>query len=137
MFIRASRSGGHTYLRLVESYRDDSGRTRHRQIAQLGRADQLTEREVDGLVSSLRRLTAREVLQPGTPRFEAAREVGTLWLLTELWNQLGLGPALKRALRSSKRQFDAEALVRVMAGKEELLRQLRSHRIGWGSREVH
>jgi len=114
MFIRASRSGGHTYLRLVESYRDDKGRTRHRQIAQLGRADQLSEREVDGLISSLRRLTGRQGRPPSIPRFEPAREVGTLWLLTELWNQLGLGQALQRALRSSQRQFDSEALVRVM-----------------------
>jgi hypothetical protein len=30
-----------------------------------------------------------------------------------------------------------EALVRVMEGRDELLRQLRSHRAGWGSREVH
>lgn len=30
-----------------------------------------------------------------------------------------------------------ESLVRVMEGKEEFLRQLRSHRAGWGSREVH
>ena len=30
-----------------------------------------------------------------------------------------------------------EALVRVMKGREELLRQLRSHRTGWGSGEMH
>lgn len=30
-----------------------------------------------------------------------------------------------------------EALVRALTGREELLRQLRSHRAGWGSREVH
>jgi hypothetical protein len=31
----------------------------------------------------------------------------------------------------------AEALIRTLAGSEELLRQLWSHRTGWGSREVH
>lgn len=30
-----------------------------------------------------------------------------------------------------------EALERALTGKEELLRQLRSHRAGWGSREAH
>jgi hypothetical protein len=29
------------------------------------------------------------------------------------------------------------ALARACEGREELLRQLRSHRAGWGSREVH
>ena len=43
MYIRAFRSGGHTYLRLVESYRDEAGRARQRQIAQLGCVDQVGE----------------------------------------------------------------------------------------------
>ena len=67
MFVRASRSGGHTYLRLVESYRDEQGRTRHRQIAQLGRADQLTDRQVEGLIASLQRLTGRATQAAGWP----------------------------------------------------------------------
>jgi hypothetical protein len=37
---------------------------------------------------------------------------------------------------SDEESVDA-ALVRVMEGKDELLRQLRSHRAGWGSRELH
>ncbi|WP_421620820.1 IS1634 family transposase [Alkalilimnicola ehrlichii] len=114
MYIRASRSGGHTYLRLVESYRDENGRVRQRQIAQLGRADQLEEDQVEGLIRSLRRLTGREMPEPGTPEFEAAQEVGGPWVLTELWRSLGLEEGLKRALRSSRRGFDAEALLRVM-----------------------
>jgi hypothetical protein len=114
MFIRASRSGNYTYLRLIEAYRDTDGRTRHRQIAQLGRADQLSEEQVDGLCSSLRRLTGFETPPPGSAEFEAAREVGGPWVLTELWRSLDLDGALRRALRSSRRQFDAEALVRLM-----------------------
>jgi hypothetical protein len=114
MFIRASRSGNHTCLRLVESYRDPQGRTRHRQIAQLGRADQLTDKEVEGLIASLQRLTGRGVQAPSVAHFEVAREVGRPWLLTELWNQLGLGKALRRVLHAAQRRFDAEALVRVM-----------------------
>ncbi len=114
MYIRASRSGGHTYLRLVESYRDKSGQVRQRQIAQLGRADKLKEKDVEGLIGSLRRLTGREMPEPGTPEFEAAQEVGGPWVLQELWRTLDLDEGLKRALRSSRRGFDAEALLRVM-----------------------
>lgn len=54
MFIRASRSNGHTYLRLVEGCRDAKGRTHHRQIAQLGRADRLTAQTLRGLIEGLR-----------------------------------------------------------------------------------
>ena len=35
-------------------------------------------------------------------------------MLHELWNQLGFSKVIRKALRSSKRSFDAEALVRLM-----------------------
>lgn len=116
MYLRASRSGKHTYLRLVESYRDESGRTRQRQIAQLGRADQLSAEQVNGLIAGLLKATGREAPRglEGTPHFEPSLELGRCWLLSEVWKELGLDRALKGALRSSYRRFDAEALVRIM-----------------------
>lgn len=36
MFIKPTRSGGHTYLQLVESYRNDAGQPRQRTVASLG-----------------------------------------------------------------------------------------------------
>lgn len=114
MFIRTSRSGGHTYLRLVESYRDADGKVRHRQIAQLGRADQFGEEQAERLIRSIRQVSGRQLPEPGTPEFEAAREVGGPWVLTELWRSLGMDSALKRAFRSSRRTTDVEALLRVM-----------------------
>lgn len=114
MFIRASRSGGHTYLRLVESYRDADGKNRHRQIAQLGRAEDWGEEQVETFVRGLRRITGHETAPEGSPEFEAAREVGGPWVLTELWRALGMDAALQRALRSSRRAFDAEGLIRMM-----------------------
>lgn len=116
MYLRASRSGNHTYLRLVESYRDASGRTRQRQIAQLGRADQLSAEQVDGLIAGLLKATGRDMPHgiEGTAHFEPSLELGRCWLLSEIWQELGLDRALKGALRSSYRRFDAEALVRIM-----------------------
>ena len=116
MYLRASRSGGHTYLRLVESFRDATGCSRQRQIAQLGRADQLSAEQVDGLIAGLLKATGRALPVPidGTAHFEAAREVGRCWVLSELWRSLGLDRSIAQALRTSRRQFDAEALVRVM-----------------------
>lgn len=48
MFTKLTRSGGHTYVQLVESFRDESSRTRQRSICTLGRLD-----EVGGQVDSL------------------------------------------------------------------------------------
>lgn len=89
-------------------------RIRQRQIAQLGRADQLAGDKIEQLIASLRRHTAAAGAPATAVEFEPARELGAPWLLTELWQELGIDAALQRALRSSRRQFDAEAAVRAM-----------------------
>lgn len=48
MFTKLTKSGGHTYVQLVESFRDDTGRPRQRTVSTLGRLD-----EVGGQVDSL------------------------------------------------------------------------------------
>lgn len=114
MYVRASRSGDRTYLRLVESYRADDGKIRQRQVAQLGRADELAGDRIERLIASLRRHTGSGGTDADRVEFEPAREVGAPWLLTELWQELGIDRVLTRALRSSRRQFNAEAAVRAM-----------------------
>jgi hypothetical protein len=102
MYVRVSHSGGRQYLRLVQAYRDDNGKVQQRHLAQLGRLDQLDERTLQGLIDSLRRFTADDQstdLDGVQPQFERAREVGPEWLLTELWETLGLSDLLRRALR--------------------------------------
>ena len=46
--------------------------------------------------------------------YDTALAFGDVYALNELWSSLGFGEAIKRALRSSRRSFDAEALVRAM-----------------------
>ena len=40
MFLKVSSSGGHRYVRLVESFRNDNGQPRQRTLATLGRLDE-------------------------------------------------------------------------------------------------
>ena len=47
-------------------------------------------------------------------QYESARAFGDVYALHALWKELGFGDAIGRALRSSRRAFDAEALVRAM-----------------------
>jgi hypothetical protein len=115
MHVKLHRSGSRTYLRLVESYRE-AGRVKQRVVATLGRIDEVTPDQVDALINGLLRATGRATLKPGDGEITAlpALEFGPCWLLSELWQSLGLGDALRRALRSSRREFDAEALTRVL-----------------------
>ena len=54
MFTKLTRSGGHTYVQLVESFRDETGRPRQRTISTLGRLDE-SGGQVDSLLKGLLR----------------------------------------------------------------------------------
>ena len=105
--------GGRSYLQIVESFRTDTGAVRQRVIANLGRLDQFR-------TGSIRSSTAwncalgRSTNSAESVEYDSARAFGDVYALHELWQSLGFGPAIKRALRSSRRSFDAEALVRAM-----------------------
>ena len=114
MYTRITKTGGRQYLQLVESFRNDRGQVRVRVIANLGRLDRLSPEKLDPLINGLNRAigraenTASEVIQ------EPGRSFGDVFALHELWRDLGIDKALQRALRSSRREFDAEALIRAM-----------------------
>ena len=72
MFTRITKAGGHQYLQLVESFRNDSGKVRTRVVANLGHLDQIAPKQLDPLINGLNRAMGRahntcsEVLQePG------------------------------------------------------------------------
>lgn len=114
MYTRITRSGGRSYLQLVESFRTDSGSVRQRIIANFGRLDQLEPKNLDPLINGLNRALGRTDNTAFIPEYESAKSYGDVFVLHELWQQLGFSAVIKKALRSSRRNFDAEALVRAM-----------------------
>lgn len=81
----------YVYLRLVESYRDDQGRPRHRIVASLGREDKL---KASGQLEQLAGAFAR--LDP--PLLGVRREVGALPLVCHYLDRLGLRELVDRQL---------------------------------------
>ena len=115
MFIKLTRSGPNQYVQLVEAFRDDTGRPKQRTVATLGRLDQLGG-ELKSVISGLQRVTGQlRVAPPPTPTvsFEAARDFGDVWALTELWNSLGFD-RLRKVFRRTRHSIDVEALIRIM-----------------------
>ena len=114
MFIKLTRSGGHSYLQLVESFRNEEGQPRQRTVATLGRLD-----EVGGGVDSLLRSLLRAKGLPGsmavTPQveFESARALGDVWALDQLWKELGFD-ALAGVFRRARYTTAIEHAIRVM-----------------------
>lgn len=113
MYTRITRSGGRSYLQIVEGYRAPTG-VRQRVVANLGRLDRLDGNKLDPLIYGLQRAVGRVPISAPVPQYDTALAFGDVYALNELWSSLGFGQAIKRALRSSRRSFDAEALVRAM-----------------------
>lgn len=113
MYIKVTRSGPRRYVQLVEAYRDDAGKARHRTLATLGRLEDVAG-QVDSVINGLLRVSGREAASTEGPEvaFTSARAFGDVWALDALWHQLGLDD-LKGALRG-RQHFDAERLLRIL-----------------------
>ena len=122
MFVKVTSSGPRRYVQLVESNRDDAGRVKKRTVATLGRLDQLSG-ELDTVINGLLKVAGREaaIAQVGAASalaapplsFEAARALGNVWTLTELWKELGFSD-LRRVFGRTRHTIDVEALIRIM-----------------------
>ena len=73
MFTKLTRSGGRTYVQLVESFRDEFGRPRQRTVCTLGRLDEAGG-QVDSLLKGLLRAKGMPASMADTPQvsFESA-----------------------------------------------------------------
>ena len=114
MYTKITSSGGRRYLQLVEGYRDEAGKVRHRIVANLGRLDDLSPQKLDPLINGLNRAIGRAENTASDVVAESAKTYGDVFALHGIWKDLGCDKALRRALRSGKRKVDAEALIRAM-----------------------
>lgn len=114
MFIKLTRSGGHTYAQLVESFRDEHGKPRQRTLATIGRVDE-ADGQVDSLLSGLLRAKGRSLSETSVPqvRFESALALGDVWALDQLWHELGFD-GLAAVFRRSRFTNPIEHALRVM-----------------------
>ena len=114
MFIKLTRSGGHSYLQLVESFRNEQGVPRQRTVATLGRLDE-SGGGVDSLLQGLLRAKGLPASTASPPQveFESALALGDVWALHQLWHELGFD-ALAGVFRKARYTTAVEHAVRVM-----------------------
>jgi len=114
MFVRINKSGARRYLQVVESYRNEDGKPRHRVVANLGRVDGMEEGHLDALIRGLCRVAGRDEPTGLEIEHEPAKAFGDVFALHALWQDLGFDHALARGMRSGRRKIEVEALVRAM-----------------------
>ena len=100
MFVKETkvkRSGReYSYLQLVDGYRDEHGKVRHRVVANLGRKDALKDSgQLDALAGSFARLDP--------PMAGTRRSVGPLLLVEHFLRELGVKDTVDAALPRSAR----------------------------------
>uniref|UniRef100_A4WWU2 Transposase, IS4 family n=1 Tax=Cereibacter sphaeroides (strain ATCC 17025 / ATH 2.4.3) TaxID=349102 RepID=A4WWU2_CERS5 len=113
-YTKITRSGGRSYLQLVEGFREEEGKVRHRVVANLGRLEELTPAKLDPLINGLNRVLGRAENTGFEIAQESARAYGDVFALHELWKDLGFDRALAAGMRSGRRKTDVDALVRAM-----------------------
>lgn len=116
MFIKITQSGPRRYVQLVEAYRDDEGRPKQRTIASLGRLDHI-EGSIKSLHEGLSRLLDVDPSSSagnGTAQFDASRALGDVWVLTQVWQQLGLDRLRQVWRQRTRHKIDLEARLRIM-----------------------
>lgn len=112
MFVKETKvrrgERSYTYVQLVEGYRDEHGRVRHRVVANLGRKEEL---KASGQLEKLAGAFAR--LDP--PLIGARREVGALLLARHFLEALDVAGVVDRSLpRSERSELSVGEVVNVL-----------------------
>ncbi|MHB8467858.1 MAG: IS1634 family transposase [Acidimicrobiales bacterium] len=112
MFLREVVTGQRTgnpvrYAQIVESYRDDAGKARHRVLLPLGRVDRLDRDQVQRLVVGLARYLETGTVPEGG-RIGQVREFGVGYLAAALWQQLALPAFFRTQLKARKYEAPVE-----------------------------
>jgi hypothetical protein len=92
------------YAQIVEAYRNDAGKSRHRVLMSLGRVDDIDQEQIRRLVVSLSRYLETGTVPEGG-RVGQVRDFGVVYLADLLWRRLDLPAFFTRELR--KRRYDA------------------------------
>ena len=114
MFLKPTRSGGHIYLQLVESFRNEAGQPRQRTVASLGRLDEVGG-GVDSLLAGLLRHKGlpASAASPAQLDFDTALSFGDVCALDQIWCELGFD-ALAGVFGKARFTTAVEHALRVM-----------------------
>lgn len=115
MFARIKKSGRNEYLQLVENRRKGE-KISQRVVATIGRMDELRARgDIETIIRSLSRFSEKVLLilsARGNPDVQAtAKKIGPAMIFERLWQEMGIGKILHRALHERKFGFDVERAV--------------------------
>lgn len=116
MFLKETKSKNHRYAQIVESYRDENGKTRHRTVANLGRVDRF---ESSGVLNIIRRLSELSGETKNKPDLSTMTELSRsnygFLAYKKLWKKLKIDYILNSLTSKRNIEFDVAGTVLSMA----------------------
>jgi len=116
MFFRKKRVGKYEYLQIVENYRNEKGSTRQKVMLTLGNLQELQVKgSLDSLLESGSRFSSKLAIisehKAGKSTPVKCLHIGANAIFGRLWEELGIGDAIKEALEGRRYQFDVERAI--------------------------
>lgn len=115
MFVRAKKRGNHTYLMIVESFREQ-GKVKQRTICNLGRLDKLKKTgKLEGLLKSADRFSDHCAVLSAHNRGETittkTSRIGASLIFERLWYIVGIDCVISEMLADRKFEFSVERAI--------------------------
>ena len=115
LFFRIKKSKNYEYLQIVEGFREN-GKVRQRVLMTLGNLQNLKEKgKLDGLLRSGVRFSENLALlsahNAGKSKPVCCKRIGPDKVFGRLWDELGIGSAIKKVTSGRRFKFDVERAV--------------------------
>ena len=115
------------YVQLAHNIRDEkSGQARAQILYSFGREEEVDKVALKRLVASIQKFLGPEeaLRQMGSEelkmKFEESRSLGGVWVLEQLWNEIGIGKVIKRHLKDRSYQIPVERAIFAMVANRAL-----------------
>ncbi len=118
-FLRRETRYGATYLRIVQSYRDEDGKSRHRTLYNLGKAEDYSPEALKKIGQSLYELGGGtlEKLEQRMLHEKERYNYGFPMIVTALFQAYSLGPFLERIARNKDLGFNLKESVTLLVSE--------------------
>ena len=113
MFIRVIDSKNHKYIKVVKNYRED-GKVKQKVIANLGKLEDISEREAENIASKLLLLTKskKAVDEKSTPSIEELDRYNYGYVVYKrLWDRFKLDEILDKLVEDKEIEYDFKSVV--------------------------
>ena len=114
-FLRVEKKQSGSYLRIIESYRED-GKTKQRTLYSMGKAEDYSPDQLESIAQKLMDLAGRDLskLVSSGLQEQGRYNYGYAQIIHRLWSIFKLAPLINRIKKNSRVSFDFTVILQLM-----------------------